>query len=170
MGSNPRPQLLSWLKTYSCSVRVKVCEHFVCKHFHPNWFPSCFPVLWQAYAKCPYGWATWPRHHGYFCLFYIHYMYIINVYSRRSGADNPHWTKFWCQQLTSCHFAHLLQVSKKSLWSLLYTFFNDLIHVYSPGAWADNTWRRNFYVNRNIMSLRSFVTGFKQLSLKSHYI
>ena len=34
---------------------------------------------------------------------------------------------------TSCHFSHLLQVSKQSLWSLiLYNFFNDFIHVYSP--------------------------------------
>ena len=33
------------------------------------------------------------------------------------------------------HFTHLLQVSKKSLWSLiLYNLFHDLIHVYSPGA------------------------------------
>ena len=33
------------------------------------------------------------------------------------------------------HFTHLLQVSKKSLWSLiLYNFFHDLIHVYSPRA------------------------------------
>ena len=32
---------------------------------------------------------------------------------------------------TSCHFGHLLQVSKKSLWSLiLYIFFHDFIHVY----------------------------------------
>ena len=33
------------------------------------------------------------------------------------------------------HCTHLWQVSKKSLWSLiLYNFFHDLIHVYSPGA------------------------------------
>ena len=33
------------------------------------------------------------------------------------------------------HFTHLLQVSKKSLWSLiLYIFFHDLIHAYGPGA------------------------------------
>ena len=33
------------------------------------------------------------------------------------------------------HFTHLLQVSKKSLWSLiLYNFFHDLIFVYNPGA------------------------------------
>ena len=42
---------------------------------------------------------------------------------------------------TSCHLSHLLQVSKKSLWSLiLYNFFHDFIHVYtySPNAGGDN--------------------------------
>ena len=42
---------------------------------------------------------------------------------------------------TSCHFSHLLEVSKKSLWSLiLYNFVHDFIHVYtfSPGAGADS--------------------------------
>ena len=38
---------------------------------------------------------------------------------------------------TACHFGHLLQVSKQSLWRLiLYIFFHDFIHVYSPGAGA----------------------------------
>ena len=37
------------------------------------------------------------------------------------------------------HFDHLLQVLKKSLWTLiLYTFFTVLSRVYSPGAGADN--------------------------------
>ena len=41
---------------------------------------------------------------------------------------------------TSCHFGHLLQVSKKiSLKSdFIQFFFHDFIHVYSPGAGADN--------------------------------
>ena len=40
---------------------------------------------------------------------------------------------------TICPFGHLLQVSKTSLWSLiLYTFFHDFIHVYSPWIDADN--------------------------------
>ena len=35
----------------------------------------------------------------------------------------------------SCHFIHLLQVTKKCLSSLiLYNFFHDLIHVDNPGA------------------------------------
>ena len=38
-----------------------------------------------------------------------------------------------------CHFAHLLQVSKKCLWSLiLYIIFHVFIHVHSPEAGADN--------------------------------
>ena len=40
---------------------------------------------------------------------------------------------------TTCHLGHLLQVSKKSLSSLiLYNFFHYFIHVYNPGAGADN--------------------------------
>ena len=39
----------------------------------------------------------------------------------------------------SYRFAHLLQVSNKSLRSLiLYIFFHVFIHVYSPGAEAEN--------------------------------
>ena len=38
-----------------------------------------------------------------------------------------------------CHFAHLLQVSKKYLWSLiLYIIFHVFIHVDIPEAGADN--------------------------------
>ena len=47
---------------------------------------------------------------------------------------------------TSCHFGHLLQVSKKSLWNLiLYNFLHDFIHVYSPWARADNPLRMKFW-------------------------
>ena len=42
----------------------------------------------------------------------------------------------------SCHFIHLLQVSKKCLWSLiLYNYFHDLIHVYSSGAGVNSPQR-----------------------------
>ena len=47
---------------------------------------------------------------------------------------------------TSCNFRHLLQVSKKSHWSLIsYNFFHDFIHVYSPRAGADNPLRTKFW-------------------------
>ena len=72
---------------------------------------------------------------------------------------------------TSCHFRHLLQVSKKSLWSLiLYNFFHDFIHIYSPRTGLTTPCGWNFDVNRNILSLRSFVASFKKISLKSDFI
>ena len=72
---------------------------------------------------------------------------------------------------TSCHFGYLLQVSKQSLWSLiLYILFHDFIHVYSPGAGDDNPLGIKFDVNRNILSLLSFVASFKKISLKSDFI
>ena len=38
---------------------------------------------------------------------------------------------------TSCHFGHLQQVSNKTLSSLiLYNFFHDFIHEYSPRGGA----------------------------------
>ena len=70
---------------------------------------------------------------------------------------------------TSCHFRHLLQVSKKSLWSLiLYIFFFMILYMYiAPGQGLTTPLGRNFDVNRNILSLRSFVASFKKKSLWS---
>ena len=90
---------------------------------------------------------------------YTSFHELINVYSWRSGADNPlksdfiHFfffffffmilymyivplgTKFWCQQEHLVTSVICCKLQKKSLWSLiLYNFLHDLIHVYSPGA------------------------------------
>ena len=71
---------------------------------------------------------------------------------------------------TSCHFHHLLQVSKKSLWSLiLYIFFMILYMYIAPGQGLTTPWGRNFDVNRNILSLRSFAASLKKISLKSDF-
>ena len=43
------------------------------------------------------------------------------------------------------------------------------IHV-APRQELATPWGRNFYVNRNILSLRSFVASFKSISLKSDFI
>ena len=57
-----------------------------------------------------------------------------------------------------------------SLSLILYNFFHDLIHVYSPGAGADNPQGQNFDVNRKALSLYPFVVNFKEISLKSDFI
>ena len=144
-------------------------------------------------------------------------MYIAGGQGQTTSGD-----KILMSTETSCHFRHLLQVLKKSLWSLnLYKFFHDFIHVYSPRAGADNplgmkfwcqqehlvtsvicckfqnnlseVWfytffflnlyryivpgqgqtasrGQNFDVNRNVLSLHSFVTSFKKMSLKPDFI
>ena len=53
---------------------------------------------------------------------------------------------------------------------ILYIFFYDFIHVYSPRAGADSPRGTQFDVNRNILSLRSFVASLKKISLKSDFI
>ena len=40
----------------------------------------------------------------------------------------------------------------------------------APGQGLTIPWGRHFDVNRNILSLRSFVAGFKKISLKSDFI
>ena len=64
---------------------------------------------------------------------------------------------------TYSHISHLLEVSKKPFWSLiLYTFFHDLIHVYSPGAEADIPQGTKFWCQQNVLWLHSFVASLKK--------
>ena len=71
---------------------------------------------------------------------------------------------------TYCHFGLLLQVSKTiSLKPDFIHLFHDFIHVYSPGAGADSR-GQSVDVNRNVLSLHSFVASFKKMSLKSDFI
>ena len=62
---------------------------------------------------------------------------------------------------TACHFGHLLQVSKKSLGSLiLYNFFMILYMYIALGQGLKSPWGRNFDVSTNMLSLRSFVVSY----------
>ena len=62
---------------------------------------------------------------------------------------------------TSCHFGNFVASLKKiSFESDLYIFFHDFINVYSPGAGADNPRGHSLDVNRNVLSLQSFVASF----------
>ena len=97
---------------------------------------------------------------------------LINVYSRRTGGDNPRGHN--CdvnRNLLSLHsFAAGL---KKCPWSLiLYNcFFFMILYMYiAPGQGLTNPWGRNCDVNRNILSLWSFVASLKKISLKSDFI
>ena len=71
---------------------------------------------------------------------------ILYMYTAPGQELTTPWDKIWMSTRTSCHFGHLLQISKKSLWSLiLYNFFHDFIHVYSPRAGADSPQGTKFW-------------------------
>ena len=75
------------------------------------------------------------------------------VHSPGVGADNPLWTKFWCQQKglvtlpICCKF-------KKNIFGF-YTYYCLLLYMYiAPGQ------GQNFYFNLNLLSLWSFAVSF----------
>ena len=90
------------------------------------------------------------------------------MYKAAGQGQTTPWDRIRMSTETSCQFATSL---KKSNWSLiLYNFFMILYMYIAPGQGLTNSWGRNFDVNRNILSLRSFVAGLKQISLKSDFI
>ena len=89
----------------------------------------------------------------------------IHVYSPGPGADNPLGTNFFISTGTSCHFGHLFASLKKILGNLTFIhffFFHDFIHVYSPGEWIDSPRGQSFDINRNVLSLHSFVASLNK--------
>ena len=68
-------------------------------------------------------------------------------------------------------FAHMLQVSKWSLWNLiLYTFFMILYLYIATGQGQKTPQGQTFDVNRKPLSLQPFVASFKRISLNFDFI
>ena len=88
---------------------------------------------------------------------------LINVYSHRSGETTP-GDKILMSTETSCHFSHLLQVSKNLFEVWFYTIFFMILYMYIHVALGQGltTPRGRNFVNRNILSLWSFVASFKK--------
>ena len=75
----------------------------------------------------------------------------------------PKGTKFWCQQkhlIISIISYKFQNISLKS--DFLYFFFMILYMYIAPWQGLTTPWGRNFDVNRNILSLRSFVVSLKK--------
>ena len=82
--------------------------------------------------------------------------------SRRSGADNPRGQNFDARE-TSCHFGHLLQVSKNLFDFWFYTIFFMVLYIYIALGQRLTTLKGwNFDVNRNILSLQLFCCKFQK--------
>ena len=96
---------------------------------------------------------------------------LINVYSWRSGADTPREQNFDVNRNLLSLPSFATSFKKIFLKSDFIQFFFMILYIYiAPGQGLTTTWGRNFDVNRNILSLRSFVASFKNISLKSDFI
>ena len=96
---------------------------------------------------------------------------LIHVYNPGAGADSPQGIKCWCQQkcLVTSFICCKFQKNLFELW--IYTFFFMLLYLcIAPRQGLTTPWGQNFYVNRNILSLWSFVASFQKISLKSDLI
>ena len=100
--------------------------------------------------------------------FYTIFFMILYMYLARGRDWQLLGDKILMPTGLSCHFGHLLQVSTKSLWSLiLYNFFHDFIHVYSPGAGADNPQGTKFWCQQKYLVNSFICCQFKKKSLWS---
>ena len=90
---------------------------------------------------------------------------LINVYSRRSGADNPRGQNFDVNR-NLLSLQSLATSFKKNLFEVwFYTIFFMILYMYihvAPGQGLTTPRGRNFYVNRNILTLWSFAASFKK--------
>ena len=97
--------------------------------------------------------------------------HLINVYSWRSGADNPRGRNFDVNRNLMLLPSFATNFKKISLKSDFIQFFFMILYMYiAPGQGLTTPWGRNFDVSRNILSLRSFVASFKKISLKSDFV
>ena len=103
----------------------------------------------------------------YTIFFMILYMYIAPGQGQTTlGGQNFDVNR----NVLSLH-AFVASLKKISVTSdFIHFFFHDFIHVYSPRQWLTTPWGQKFYINKNILSLFSFVAIFKEISLKSDFI
>ena len=87
---------------------------------------------------------------------------LINVYSRRSGADSPQGQNFDVNRNLLSLRSFATSLKNIPLKSDFYTF-NMILYIYiAPGQGLTTPWARHFDINRNILTLRSFVTSLKK--------
>ena len=105
--------------------------------------------------------------HAHFVMILIH----VHVYSP-GKCRQPIGANILMSTKRPYHFGHLLQVSKKSLWTLiLCTFVHAFIHVYSPAAGVHNPWGTKFCCQQKYLITSPICYKFKnKISLNSDFI
>ena len=89
---------------------------------------------------------------------------LINVSSRRSGADNPRGQTFDVNKYLFSLRSFATSYKKISLKSDFIHFFFIILYMYiTPGQGLTTPWGWNFDVNRNILSFQSFAASSKKI-------
>ena len=87
------------------------------------------------------------------------------------GQTTQWGTKFWCQQehlVTSVICCKFKEISLKSDFI---PFFSMILYMYITPVQGQTAPRgQSFDINRNVLSLHSFVASFKEISLKFDFI
>ena len=100
---------------------------------------------------------------------YTSFQDLINVYSHRSGADNPRGQNFDVNRNLLSLRSFATSLKKNSVW--FYTiFFHDFIHAYSPRAGADNFLGTKFWCQQEPLVTSVICCKFQKISLKSDFI
>ena len=92
-------------------------------------------------------------------ILYISFHDLIHVYSPGAGADNPHGTKFWCQQkhLVTSVICYKFQKNLFEGWFCIHFFV--ILHTYiAPGHGEDTSWCK-----QKGLSCCPFVASFKTI-------
>ena len=93
------------------------------------------------------------------------------MYIAAGQGQTTQGTKFWCRQkpLVTSVICYKFHKNLFEVW--FYTLFFMILYMHrAPVQRLTTPWGRNFDVNRNILSLRSFVASSKKISLKSDFI
>ena len=104
--------------------------------------------------------------------FYTMFFMILYMYIAPGQGQTAHRGQNFNadRNVLSLHsFIASLKMSLKSDFKR-FCFFHDLVHVHSPGAWADSPQGTNFDFTRMALSLFLFVASFKEIFLKSYFI
>ena len=78
----------------------------------------------------------------------VYMLKLLDMYIAPGQGETTPWGQMLMSTESPYYFAHLVQVLKK-IW--FYTHFNYFVHVYSPGARADNPLEINFWCQQTAL-------------------
>ena len=103
--------------------------------------------------------------------FYIHFFHVSSyVYSPGQG-QTIHWGQNFDDNRNTFSLCPYVAVSKWSLRNLILLHFNDFIHVYSPGARAENPLGINFWcLQKALIICCKFQTNLFEFWFYTHFL